>query len=168
MSDSSQRSSLDIPKTSVERIWDGLGYGMFICSIGLLILLWNKLPARVPAHFNALGEVDRWGGKGELLILPAIGLLLIISMQALEKFPQMHNYPERLNESNAAQFYLNSRKLVNQLKNICLIIFALILVESIWISLEWGKGFGKWFIPVFLIATLAPIGIALWERSKIK
>lgn len=36
----------------------------------------------VPVHFNALGEVDRWGSKYELLVLP----LVLFSVQLIELF----------------------------------------------------------------------------------
>lgn len=88
----------------------------------------GKLPEKVPGHYDASGKVDRWGSKWELLILPGVGAILALLMQVLEKFPHIYNYPERLNALNAKQFYVHSRKLLNQLKNICLIFFALILL----------------------------------------
>lgn len=47
----------------------------FICfgSLVYLFINWSVLPEKVPAYYNALGEVDRWGSKGEILILPIIG-----------------------------------------------------------------------------------------------
>src|SRR5699024_10167296 len=110
--------------TKSEWIWDVIGYTFYLGSILFLIIMWNKIPAEVPGHYNALGEVDRWGSKWELLILPGTGLFLLLSMQSLEFFPEVHNYPKRFKPSNAKQFYLTSRKLINHLKNSCLIIFA--------------------------------------------
>ena len=63
------------------------------------------------------------GSKFELLLLPGIGLFMLFLIQFFERHPELHNYPQRFNQSNAEQFYLQSRKLANQLKNICLIIF---------------------------------------------
>lgn len=37
----------------------------------------GTLPEEVLAHYNALGEVDRWGSKWELLILPGVGAFII-------------------------------------------------------------------------------------------
>ncbi len=34
-------------------------------------------PERIPAHWNLTGAVDRWGSKYELLIVPAVQLLLV-------------------------------------------------------------------------------------------
>ncbi|WP_428910481.1 DUF1648 domain-containing protein [Niallia sp. Krafla_26] len=162
------RPKIKIPKTTGEWVWDIIGIVIYLCSVFFLIFVWNTLPEEVPAHYNAVGEVDRWGSKMELLILLAVGLFTFVMMQVFERFPEMHNYPSRMNESNAEQFYLHSRKLLNQLKNICLIIFALILVESISIALGWWDGFGVWFMPIILGGTFIPIIIGLIRQSKIK
>lgn len=163
-----KRPKIQIPKTKMEWFWDTIGYSFYIGSIIFLLFIWNSLPAEVPAHYNALGEVDRWGAKWELIILLVIGGFLLCMMQVFEKFPEVHNYPKRFNESNAAEFYLNSRKMVNVLKNICLIIFTLILFESISIALGWGSGLGIWLLPMVILGTFIPIVIGLMQRRKIR
>lgn len=167
MVNTSERPKIKIPKTTSEWIWDVIGYIFYLGSIVFLIIIWSDLPKEVPAHYNALGEVDRWGSKWELLILPGVGLFLLLSMQSLEFFPEIHNYPKRFNPSNARQFYLTSRKLINQLKNICLILFALILLESISGSLEWGMDGGIWMIPFSFIGLGIPIFICIVRFKKI-
>lgn len=166
--DSWKRPKLKILRTKSEWIWDFIGYSFFIGSIIVLVIVWSDLPQEVPAHYNALGEVDRWGSKWELIILPMIGAFLALMMQVFERYPEWHNYPKRFNESNAEQFYLHSRKLMNQVKNICLMIFALILLESVFISLNWWSGFGIWLLPILLLAVFIPIGIGIYNQKKIK
>lgn len=168
MSYSWERPKIKIPKTKSEWIWDVIGFSFYIGSILLLIFLWGKLPDKVPAHFNALGEVDRWGSKLELFLLPGIGALIIFLMQIFERAPEIHNYPSRLNESNAEQFYLVSRKMINQIKNLCLIIFALITFESVTIAVGWGDGFGIWFLPLAIFLSVIPIVAGILKQRKIK
>jgi uncharacterized membrane protein len=162
------RPKLKISKTKSEWFWDIIGYSFYFGSVIFLIYHWNSLPEEVPAHYNALGEVDRWGSKMELLILPIIGAFTLVLIQLLEKFPETHNYPERLNETNAEKFYLQSRKMINQLKNICLIFFAFILYESVSIALGWGNEFGKWFLPVTVLGMVLPIAVGIIKQKKIK
>jgi uncharacterized membrane protein len=163
-----KRPEIKIPKTKGEWVWDFIGLVVYITSIFFLIYVWNKLPDQVPGHYNAQGEVDRMGSKFELLLLPGIGLFMLILMQFFERHPEMHNYPQRFNESNAEQFYLHSRKLVNQLKNFCLIIFSLLLFESVSIALDWWNGLGIWLLPLILIGTFTPIIIGWIQQSRIK
>ena len=54
------------------------------------------------------------------------------------KHPEWHNYPKRMNEENVEQFYLLSRKILNQTKNLCLIIFSVIIVARLLSQCERG------------------------------
>jgi uncharacterized membrane protein len=55
---------------------------------------WQQVPGRLPVHWNIHGQVDRWGGKFEgLLLLPiiALGLYLLTLILPLID-PGRHNY----------------------------------------------------------------------------
>jgi uncharacterized membrane protein len=162
------RPVLKLPKTKYEKFLDIIGGGLFIVSIIFIISQWSTLPEEIPAHFNGAGEVDRWGSKNEVFILPGIGIFLWIFLGLLEKAPYMHNYPSRLNESNVKAFYLNSRKLCNEIKNFCLILFAVISCEIVLVALGKVDGLGWWFLPVVLIGIGIPIVKGLIAASKIK
>ncbi|WP_431808668.1 DUF1648 domain-containing protein [Lysinibacillus sphaericus] len=162
------RPILTLPKTKYEKCLDVIGSGLFTVSILFIILQWGNLPEEIPAHFNAKGEVDRWGSKIEVLILPGIGIFMWIFLGLLEKAPHMHNYPARLNERNVEAFYLNSRRLCNEVKNFCVILFAIISCEIVLVALGKIEGLGWWFLPVVLIGTGIPILKGLIASSKIK
>ncbi|MFJ7951055.1 DUF1648 domain-containing protein [Lysinibacillus sp. NPDC096418] len=162
------RPILDLPKTKREKIWDWIGGGIFIGSMLYIIAVWGKIPDEVPGHFNAAGEVDRWGSKFELIILPFIGVFLWILMGLLEKAPHMHNYSARLNENNVEALYLNSRKILNEVKNCCLILFAIISFQMVRIALGDAQSLGWWFLPLVIIGTAFPIIKGVVMSSKIK
>lgn len=42
-----------------------------------LAYLWDKLPQQVPLHYNIKGEVDRYGDRSELILIPILLPLLI-------------------------------------------------------------------------------------------
>lgn len=163
-----KRPKLTIPKTMSEKLWDIVGYAIYILSILLLIYVWRDLPGEIPAHFNGAGEVDRWGSKWELLILPGVGLLMAIFLHVFEKYPEWHNYPKKFNASNAKSFYLASRKLLNQLKNVSLIVFAMILYNSVAIALKWNSGFGGVALYLLVIVYFIPIVNVLIKFRRIK
>ena len=37
-----------------------------------LAYIWNSLPEKVPMHWNIQGEIDRWGEKQELILIPLL------------------------------------------------------------------------------------------------
>ena len=57
-------------------------------------VVWSRVPERIPAHWNAYGHVDRYGGKWEgLLLLPAIATGLYLLMLLLPRIdPGKANY----------------------------------------------------------------------------
>ena len=42
-----------------------------------LAYIWNQLPEKVPMHWNIKGEIDRYGEKMELIIIPILLPLLV-------------------------------------------------------------------------------------------
>lgn len=56
-----------------------------LCLFVTLLVL-RELPAEIPAHFDFVGNITRWGSKYELLILPV--LLLLVSFGS--SFPLLH------------------------------------------------------------------------------
>lgn len=162
------RPILSIPKTKLEKFLNGIGCILFGGAILYLIVSWGDIPNRVPAHFNGAGEVNRWGSKYEMMILPFIGLFLFVLMSLLERAPHMHNYPQRINESNAEQFYMHSRKLVNAIKNICLTMFAYIIVQIVRVALGVIDSLSIWFVPILIFVMFATIGVSIYKQTKIK
>ena len=42
-----------------------------------LAYIWNELPSKVPVHWNIHGEIDRYGNKSELILIPILLPLLV-------------------------------------------------------------------------------------------
>lgn len=42
-----------------------------------LAYIWNELPSKVPMHWNINGEIDRYGDKSELILIPFLLPVLV-------------------------------------------------------------------------------------------
>lgn len=149
--------AIQLDKTTREKAWDAAGYTFYFGILAYLYSIWKDLSDQVPTHYNVLGVIDRWGSKWELLIIPGTGLFMIIFMHFVWKYPHLHNYPKRLNDSNRKAFYLQSRQFINQLKNIILICLSLMLNEMINSALGNTDRLSPWFMLIFILAILMPI-----------
>lgn len=149
------RPKIHIPKTPLEFLFDGVALVILISSILYLISVWSSLPAEVPAHYNAAGEVDRLGSKWEMLILPIIASTMWISMTVLEKYPHVYNYP-RLTKENIRAQYKNGRKMVHVLKNMITMMFAYITWKDIQVAFGYAEGLGPMFLPLLLLFLFIP------------
>lgn len=135
-----------------------------IATAGVLLLLgavpfaWQQLPERIPTHFGLSGEPDAWGGKGTLVILPIVGLILYVSMMALARVPHIYNYPVTITERNAEAQYRLGRKLLLTVNAFTTWLLACLVLEAISVALGRQGGLS----PVFLVVLLvAPIGILI-------
>ncbi len=146
---------------------DIVGGAFFFGSVILLISVWSRLPDKVPGHYNLTGEITRWGHKGELLILPIVSTFIFFLLTILEKYPHIHNYPARLNEQNAPHFYAISKKLLNLVKNVCLLLFAIILFHTVSVAMGWGISVLPLTTPITILGILVPIVYTVIKMNRI-
>ncbi|MET3576648.1 DUF1648 domain-containing protein [Bhargavaea ullalensis] len=151
------RPKIDVPKTTLERLFDWVAGLVFIAGLVYLAVVWGELPDRVPGHFNGAGEVDRWGSKWELLLLPAIAAATTAFMAFFERHPEWHNYMVSLNEENIEFQYRNSRQMLNVTKNMILLVFTFLSWQSARVALGEAESLGMLFLPLFLAATFVPL-----------
>jgi uncharacterized membrane protein len=68
-----------------------IGFALVIVCFVVAAILYPHLPSRVPAHWNIHGQVDRYGGKWELLaILPGTMLGMMGLMAAIPWLSPRH------------------------------------------------------------------------------
>lgn len=56
------------------------------------------LPDLIPAHYNIKNEIDRWGSKYEILIIPIITILLGKSLLFMRKWFKKYEVKRNNNE----------------------------------------------------------------------
>lgn len=158
------RPKLEIPATIFERVLDGAAIGAFVWIVAYLVSVWGILPEQVPAHYNGAGEVDRWGAKWELVMLPVIAAVLWVGMTFLEQHPEWHNYMTELHERNIEFQYRNSRMMLNVLKNLIVHAFSYLSYRTTQVALGETDSIGGGFLPVFLFLMFASL-IIFMTRS---
>jgi hypothetical protein len=144
------KPKLNIPKSALQRVFDIITLIVFAAGIIHLFTVWGQLSDQVPAHYNAAGEVNRWGSKWELILLPIIAAFLAIFMTFLEKHPEWHNYMN-LNENNIEFQYKNSILLLNVIKNECVLLFVFVDYNIVQVALGKAESLGILFLPIFLV-----------------
>lgn len=123
-----------------------VGTGIFLISI------WSRLPEQIPSHFGAGGEADAYGGKGSLIFLFIMMLILSLTMFGTALFPNLWNMPVKITENNSALAYRYIRTMICSLS---LIIAALFSYMTICSAL--CRSLGAWFLPVTMIIILGDI-----------
>ena len=125
-----------------------------------LCLIWGEIPSQVPLHYNAAGQIDRWGGKGTLIALAAIAWVMYGLLTLVERIPGAWNTGVKITEENRERVYALLGHLLSTLKGILCAMFVWILAAaarcqplSVWfLPLALGAVFGDmlyWFVRVF-------------------
>jgi len=92
-----------------------------LCLFVTLLVL-RELPAEIPAHFDFVGNITRWGSKYELLILPV--LLLLVSFGSRFLLLRFHRKAEQAESDKERQAAAANAKVLG------IVIFSQTLILS--------------------------------------
>jgi uncharacterized membrane protein len=123
-----------------------VGMMVFIC------LRYNQLPDKIPGHYNAAGEVNRWGNKSEIFITPIITVLLYLFITVLTFFPKIWNVPGQLTEDNRVAVYQCIKSMV-----ICTKVEMVGVFFYITYFMAYSKALPAAFLPVMLVILFGTI-----------
>lgn len=148
---------LHLPKTGVEKMMDRISLLLIVINMIYLIGVWNTLPEQVPIHYNFKGQVDGWGGKSVIWLLPTISFILWFGLTMMERVPHFFNYPIEITEKNAAFQYKNARMMSVFLKVEMILFFLYTSWESVHVAKGNEGGLGVAELPILLILILGSI-----------
>ncbi len=131
-------------------------------SIILPIIFWSKIPDRLPMHYNAAGEVDNWSDKSTLILLFFVIALLMGVMSIavyLVKTNMESKYSKEAEKSEMRVAY----PIVILMNMVVQLMFAYIMFCCVTC-----RKLGTLFLPIFLIATFAPLVYLIYKCGRIQ
>jgi uncharacterized membrane protein len=152
---------MKLKKTAWDWITEALSLALVLGTILYLIVMWKSIPDTIPAHYNAAGEVNRWGGKSELLMLPIIGGILYFFITLIQQYPQAWNTGVTVTEENRERVYRILRNLIGTTKLMMLLVFSSLTVLS-----SLGLALPIWYLGVFLVLLFGSITFFIIQLSK--
>ena len=155
----------DLQRTSVDVGLEVLALLVLVVLLGMAGFNYMRLPDRIPSHFGFNGKPDAFGGRENLLIMPAVAVFLYTLLTVLAMFPHVFNYPFPITEENARMQYSNARQMISALKVEMLVTFAYISWASIGTAMGTRDGLNPWF-PMFELPVLAGIIGFYMYRAK--
>ena len=111
-------------KTSLDRWMNRLSLLALAGTAGFLLLFWRRIPGRIPMHYNFAGEIDRWGGKWELLALYGLGWLVFLLLTAAGRSPGAWSTGVKITPENRERVCALLGNLLSTLKALLCILFA--------------------------------------------
>ena len=149
--------------TRADRILDLLGWILLIGTLAYLILGWFSFPDQIPMHYNGAGEIDRWGGKGEIIFIEVMMWILYLGIGVVEKYPQIWNTGVEVTVKNKEKVYRTLKYMLKTLKFLTALIFAYLIVNSLQSAPLPG-----WFTPAVMILIFGDMAFWLIRLFRIK
>lgn len=128
-----------------------------------LIITWSKIPDTIPMHYDSAGNIDRFGSKLEILVLPIIILIVYTFITIIEKFPEAWNTGIKVTEENKERVYSTLLHLISTIKFIMVGMVAYLTVHTA-LSLE----LSAWFTPIFILAIFGNFVYWIWKLFRVK
>jgi len=132
--------------TKLQNIMEVASLLIIISMFLLVIIRWDSLPDKIPGHYNALGEVNRWGNKGELIILPIVSIMMYLLLTVVTAFPSIWNMPVTVTEENRVRVIGCTKNMMLLMKAEMLLMFAYINYNTMEV-----KALSPLFLPVTLV-----------------
>ncbi|MDQ3009479.1 MAG: DUF1648 domain-containing protein [Acidobacteriota bacterium] len=114
----------------------------------IAIASYPRLPESIPVHFGLTGEVDGWGGRWMIFLMPAIATLIFALDWFL--FGRLSGSP-----GMPAALALPLHMLLLEMA----VLFTFITWRMSEVAFGRAKGLGSWFLPVVILTTL---GTSAW------
>jgi len=133
----------------------------------LAVLVWmtwdalqgvNRLPDRVPTHFDASGSPNAWGSPAGMLLLPVLAAALYLVMSIVVRFPDAFHYPVRVTAQNIARLQTVTLNMVAWLKMELTCLFAVLQWTFIQAARSGNGHLFPMILPVFIVVIFGTIG----------
>jgi uncharacterized membrane protein len=111
----------------------------------------NRLPDKIPTHFDMAGNPNGWGSPLTLMLLPVIAVVIYALITLVSFFPSAFNYPVPVTPENRPRLQALSLQMVAWLK-VELAFLLTLLQWFILAAVRTGHGhLSLWIVPLFLV-----------------
>lgn len=132
--------------TKLQLVLEIIGLLFLVGMIVFIYTHWDQIPQQVPMHYNARGEIDSWGSKYQIFILPIISILLYSFITVISFFPQIWNVPVQITDENKEAVYLSTKNLIIFVKVEILAIFFYLNYHTVT-----AQPLSITFLPIYMI-----------------
>ncbi len=162
------RPRIKLVKTNFDNFLESLGWLLLVLLWVKVLFSFNELPDIIPTHFNYKGEVDGYGSKWTLMILPLTASIAYIGLTILNRFPHIFNYLVDITQENAERQYSISTKMIRALKLGIVVLFGFISIMTIDGAKSNTFQIGPTIIPVASLIILVPLIYYIYKSIKSK
>jgi uncharacterized membrane protein len=161
-----KRSPIEVRLTTWDTLLHGLAWLALAGLWGGVLFTYPDLPEMIPAHYNSLGQVDRYDNRSTVFIMVGIATLLFGGIALLERYPHALNYPAPITEENAERQYRLAIRLLRISRLGISLLFAYLYYKTYRVATGEIAGLGPWFLPACILGTTLVLLVYLLSSRK--
>ncbi|MFD1141637.1 DUF1648 domain-containing protein [Larkinella insperata] len=128
-------SSSTVPTT--ERLLNVLALLLIIGQLALIFGYYPQLPETIPVHFGLAGKPDRWGGRGNLFVVPGLSVFFFVLFWGIRQIPaEFYNQPVPQTPENRDRLVRNTHQMLAML----LFVVMVFMTWTFWNWLQAASG----------------------------
>jgi len=154
---------MKIKNSLADIIMEVLGLVMLIGTPLYLVIRWPSIPDKLPMHYNFAGEIDRWGGKGEILFLVVMVWILYLMISLVEHFPSVWNTGVQVTPENRMRVYRTLKYMVKTLKLAMTLVFTFLIFNTVA-----GIPLPEWFTVVYVLLIIGDLAFWLIRLYRVR
>lgn len=120
----------------------------FMLATGLFYF--SSLPEQMPIHFNASGQVDDYGPRTMIFLLPGLAIATSVIIVLIGRDPKNYNFPVKVTDQNREALIGESRLLISAIMLITNGLLAYIHWGVLQIGLGNQNGLSATYIWLFI------------------
>ncbi len=161
-----ERPAITIKPTIADHVLEAAAILMLLALWCIVIFGYLNLPETIPIHFNGAGEPDGYGGKGTLILMPAIATVMYFVLTLVNRNPHSFNYPVTITEENAEKQYRIATRMIRTVKLSVMVLFCAIEWGSYKVAMGQQDGLGRYFILFVLGIIFIPMVFFLFKAFR--
>jgi len=118
----------------------------------------QKLPDRIPTHFDAAGNPNGWGTPGMLLLLPVVAVMLYLVLTVASRFPAAFNFPVRVRATVRLQAERITLDMMAWIKAELVLLLALLQSAMIRAAQGGDPRLNPLMVPIAIVLIFMTIG----------
>ena len=96
---------MKVKSSIADKILQGFCLALLVGMTFYLLAGWSTFSDKLPMHFGASGQIDRWGGKGILIFMLVVQWGLYLLCTGVEQVPQVWNTGVKVTAANRERVY---------------------------------------------------------------
>lgn len=120
------RPKIKIEKRPQDLFIEFLTWTLLISLWIYVLYIYNKLPDRIPNHYDSDGNVIDYMSKNFVFFMPALITFLVPLLAIITNYPSSFNFPVKITPDNAIKQYTLAIRMIRVLNLMLVIIFGTI------------------------------------------